>query len=110
MGLPSRRDIVILRFPFSDLSKDKVRPGLVLKRFNGGDVLCCQITSKEKNDGYSIGLSTEDLTSGYLKFDSFIRAPKLFLADQTIILGTIGEINEAKFNEVINMLCNLIVN
>jgi hypothetical protein len=30
MGLPSKGTIVLIRFPFSDLSKSKLRPALVI--------------------------------------------------------------------------------
>ena len=39
-------DVVVVPFPFTDLTSQKVRPALVLASLDRGDVLLCQITSK----------------------------------------------------------------
>jgi len=39
-------DIVVIPFPFSDLSGTKRRPALVIADFHGDDILLCQITSQ----------------------------------------------------------------
>lgn len=49
-------DIVVLYFPFPDLSDSKKRPALVLADLIGDDIILCQITSKNVNDIYSISL------------------------------------------------------
>ena len=45
MGVPSAGDIVVLPFPFPDLSDSKIRPAVVLARSNKSDWILCQITS-----------------------------------------------------------------
>jgi len=42
-------DIVLVDFPFSDLSKIKKRPALVIKSLEGENTILCQITTKERN-------------------------------------------------------------
>jgi mRNA interferase MazF len=44
MGTPSVGDVVIIPFPYSDLSQSKRRPALVLAGVGRGDFLLCQIT------------------------------------------------------------------
>lgn len=39
-------DIVIVPFPFSDLSQSKRRPALVVAKLTGDDLILCQITSQ----------------------------------------------------------------
>ena len=39
-------DIVVVPFPFSDLTNSKRRPALVITELTGDDVILCQITSK----------------------------------------------------------------
>lgn len=39
-------DVVILSFPFSDLSSSKKRPALILADITGDDYIMIQITSK----------------------------------------------------------------
>ncbi|TET61184.1 MAG: hypothetical protein E3J52_01960 [Promethearchaeota archaeon] len=37
-------DVVIVPFPFSDLTKSKRRPALVISNLKGDDIILCQIT------------------------------------------------------------------
>ncbi len=45
MGRFVKGDVVIMPFPFSDLSASKKRPALVVASLAGDDVILCQITS-----------------------------------------------------------------
>jgi hypothetical protein len=45
MVIPKSGDVVVLPFPFSDLSENKVRPAVVLACANKSDWILCQITS-----------------------------------------------------------------
>ena len=40
-------EVVVIPFPFSDLSGSKKRPALVLADLEGDDILLCQITSQQ---------------------------------------------------------------
>ena len=46
MGEFMKGDVVVVPFPFSDLSANKKRPALVVATLTGDDVILCQITSK----------------------------------------------------------------
>ncbi len=39
-------EIVVVPFPFSDLSNTKKRPSLVIAQLKGNDIILCQITSQ----------------------------------------------------------------
>ena len=54
-------DIVIIPFPFSDLSGAKKRPSLVLANLKGDDIILCQITSQRVNDDYAIPIERTGL-------------------------------------------------
>ena len=56
-------DIVVVLFPFSDLSDSKRRPALVLADLIGDDIILCQITSKDVSDIYSIPLVQNDFSN-----------------------------------------------
>ena len=43
-------DVVVVPFPFSDLSQSKRRPALVIAPIEGNDAILCQITSKTEKD------------------------------------------------------------
>ncbi|WP_235335003.1 MULTISPECIES: type II toxin-antitoxin system PemK/MazF family toxin [Aphanizomenon] len=43
-------DVVIVPFPFSDLTQTKRRPALVIATLQGNDLILCQITSQSVSD------------------------------------------------------------
>lgn len=59
-------DVVVLPFPFSDLTTSRRRPALIVAKIHGNDVILCQITSVARIDDYSIALSSSDFKKGYL--------------------------------------------
>jgi len=79
-------DVVVIPFPFSDLSQSKRRPALVLTVLQGNDLILCQITSKSVKDNYAIPVDQNDFASGNLNQESNIRPNRLFTADSQIIL------------------------
>ncbi len=93
-------DVVVVPFPFSDITTVKKRPALVATNLAGEDLILCQITSMSRLDNYSIGLSNEHFKSGSLDYTSIIRPNKLFTADRAIISYKIGSIKENKVKEV----------
>jgi mRNA interferase MazF len=86
MGKFMKGDIVVIPFPFSDLSGSKRRPALVIVDINGDDVILCQVTSVARNDDYAIPIDTTDFESGTLPVKSVVRSNKIFTADQNLIL------------------------
>ncbi|MEA5138015.1 type II toxin-antitoxin system PemK/MazF family toxin [Arcicella rigui] len=101
-------EIVVLPFPFSDLSSSKRRPALVLANLQGDDIILCQITSKNTKDNYAISLENKDLVSGSLALSSNIRPNRLFTADKSLILYTLGKISITKYREVTKSINDLI--
>ena len=97
-------DVVVIPFPFSDLSQFKKRPALVIAVLEGEDLILCQITSKYKSDNYAISLNQSDFAEGNLKIDSYIRPNKIFTAHKDLILYKIGHIKEEKLYEVLEKL------
>lgn len=101
-------DIVVIPFPFSDLSQSKRRPALVLTVLQGNDLILCQITSKRIRDNYAIPVDQNDFASGSLNLESNIRPNRLFTADNQIILYRIGNIKKIKLDHVINKIVEII--
>lgn len=79
-------DIVVLPFPFSDLTSSKRRPALVLANLRGDDIILCQITSKTFKDDYAKSLENSDMLSGSLAVSSNVRPNRLFTTDKKLIL------------------------
>ena len=101
-------EIVIVPFPFSDLSQAKKRPALLLSVLEGNDLILCQITSRLSRDKYAINLAQGDFAGGTLKQESNIRPNKLFTADRSIILYRAGSLTKQKTTEVIEKVCQII--
>lgn len=60
-------DVVVVPFPFSDLTQAKKRPALVISVLEGDDLILCQITSRMLKDKYSMPLIDDDFKEGSLK-------------------------------------------
>ena len=93
--------MVVLHFPFSDLTQTKRRPALVLASLTGDDIILCQITSQATRDEYSIILEAADFSSGGLNRVSSVRPNRLFTADSAIVLYKAGHVSAAKLGTVI---------
>jgi mRNA interferase MazF len=100
MGKFKIGQVVTSKFPFSDLSAEKIRPALVVAIVDFEDVILCQITSKKYSSSNPISLLPTDFKIGNLPSDSFIRPDKLFTTNQTMISTIYGELNDTKTNEV----------
>jgi mRNA interferase MazF len=81
---PSIGSVVLLPFPFSDLSKAKVRPAVVLAFAGKGDWILCQVTSKPYADSMAVEIMDSDFEAGGLRVRSFARPAKLFTANGSI--------------------------
>jgi mRNA interferase MazF len=68
-------DILLIPFPYSDLTSTKQRPVLVLSNtyYNESyqDIVVAAITSNITEKVYSIHIDTDDLDEGHLKAASF---------------------------------------
>ncbi len=66
MGTFTKGKVVLIPFPFSDLSRAKLRPAIVLASAGRGDYILCQITSNPYGDLKAIQLNSEDFETGTL--------------------------------------------
>ena len=105
-------DIVIIGFPFSDLSKTKKRPALIISNDtvnNTGDYLMVQITSKIRNDRLSLPVNKIDFVNGKeLPLQSFIRLHKIFLLNESLIVSKNTAVNPDALDLVIDKIIKLI--
>ncbi len=101
-------DVVVVPFPFSDLTQAKRRPALVLTALKGDDIILCQITSKQVSDDYAIKIGETDFKSGSLKQISNVRPNRIFTADQHIILYRVGRLKLKVTDRVIENLISIL--
>jgi len=107
-----QRQIVLVPFPYSDLSSTKRRPVLVVSNdsYNSAfdDVLVCVITSNLRKDEYSVTLSNDDLEIGVLPESSVVKSHKLFTIHKDKILKTFGLVKAEYFQHVAEKINELI--
>ncbi len=102
MVTPATGEVVLVPFPFSDLVQSKVRPAVCLADAGRGDWVLCQITSNPYGDSQAIPLDDSDFASGGLLVASFARPGKLFTANAGLMVRSVGRLNDAAFQRVLN--------
>jgi len=97
-------EIIIIPFPFSDLSGTKQRPVLILSKnednSKSDDIIACGITSNLKDSKYSVFISDENIIAGSISTKSKIKVDKLFTVEKGIIKKRLAEIDNSTFNKV----------
>jgi mRNA interferase MazF len=102
-------DIVLVNFPFTDLTKIKKRPALIINSLEGENAILCQITTKRRNiKKYEIFLPKEACT-GDIRFNSFIYSDMIFTLHKSLIYKKIGIVDNSKIKEIINKKIRLIL-
>ena len=102
MVTPTVGEIVLLPFPFSNLSQTKVRPAVCLADAGRGDWVLCQITSSPYGDPAAVPLDAPDFASGGLLVASFARPGKLFTAHAALMARSVGVLTPAAFARVLS--------
>ncbi len=92
MGTFTAGSIVLVSFPFSDLSRTKLRPAAVIATLDKGDCILCQITS-QPYDGQALELNQKDFTEGSLQRISYARPGKLFTAHDSLLQREVGKLS-----------------
>ncbi len=99
----SPASIVVVPFPFSDLTSTKRRPAIVMSDTGYGDWLLCQITSTPYADSEALRLTNADLKKGTLNHVSYVRPMKLFTASEGLIVKRVAILNDKTFKVVLTM-------
>ena len=108
----SQRDIILIPFPFSDLTGAKVRPALVISNnlyhANHLDAVVLALTSNLSTLEYKVLIEIQALSSGSLPVPSAVRVDKPFSVLQSKVLKIQAKITLAKFEEVKAVMAKLI--
>ena len=108
MVTPATRSVVLVQFPFSDLSETKLRPAIVLASVGRGDFILCQVTSNPYGDANAIELDNASFVTGSLQVISYARPGKLFTANRNLILSQVGNLKPEPFDTLINAVVNIL--
>lgn len=100
--------IVLVSFPFTDLSASKLRPAIVLADVGRGDWVLTQVTSKAYADPYAVEIKNTDFDSGSLKVTSYARPGKLFTASENLMVAQVGVLKKEAHQRVIDAIVRLL--
>lgn len=101
----NQKDIVLIPFPYSDLTLSKKRPALIIsnEKINKmQDRICCLVTSKPHKDDLLI--TNDSFEEGDLPFKSFIKPHRIFTIDEKIIIKKLCTINNNFHSLVVKKL------
>lgn len=107
-------DVVVLPFPYTDVSSSKQRPALVGSPGGSNeeamDGLFASVTSVEQptTDPFALPLQDEDLSQESLVKESWIRSDKLFTIEQGLVRKTVARLDEHKLESVPERIGELI--
>lgn len=95
-------DIVLIRFPFTDLSDTKIRPALVL--FSGDLDVTVSFISSNLSWKTTTDLVLHPNSENGLKKVSIVKLTKIATLDKSLILGKLGNIS---LDDFLNLNRNL---
>jgi mRNA interferase MazF len=108
MVSPAAGSVVLVKFPFSDLSSSKLRPAIILSSSGFGDWILCQVTSNAYSDQTAMEISDSDFISGSLHRVSFCRPGKLFTANTSIMTSEVGRLKPEVIASIREAVINII--
>ncbi|HZM04846.1 MAG TPA: type II toxin-antitoxin system PemK/MazF family toxin [Candidatus Saccharimonadales bacterium] len=99
-------EVVVVPFPFTDLTSAKVRPSLVLASLTRGDLILCQITSQAAGHPEAVPvLATDFEPGGGLLRASFALPHRLVTANESCVRRAVGRLQPAKLNQIRERVC-----
>lgn len=107
--LYKQKDIVLLPFPYSDLTGAKQRPAIIISNETINeteDRICCLITSNHPKGGLLI--LDNAFESGSLPFKSWVKPHRIFTIHEKIIIKKLCTIKDSFHDKVISEINNYI--
>ena len=105
-------EVVLVPFPFTDLSQSKRRPVLVLSNLQHNmairDFISCGITSNLSNRAFSMLLDPSDMVEGALPVRSRIKYDKIFTLEKSLVIRKVGKISPEKLGQVRDSITSLL--
>lgn len=108
MVSPSAGSVVLVAFPFSDLSHSKLRPAVVIASAGRDDWILCQVTSNPYADMKAIEIRDADFESGSLQRVSFARPGKLFTSNMSLMKAEVGRLNPSALTRLLDAVIALL--
>ena len=108
--MPERGDLLLVPFPFTDLSAAKRRPVLALTASDSyGDFIALPVTSRPQSE-HGLPITAADMVSGRLPTPSWIRTNRIVILNVSLVVKTIGRLREPAIVEAVRCFCAYIGN
>ena len=99
-------DVLLVKFPFTNLKKSKKRPVLVVKPENNlQDIVCFQITSNATQTNL-LKILKNDLKNTTFNIQSYIKYDKCFTLSMEIVDKKIGEVSPSILKDLQKLFCD----
>jgi mRNA interferase MazF len=103
-----RGDLLLVPYPFSDLSATKRRPVLALTGPDAyGDFIALPVTSRPQVE-HGMPLATADLIQGSLPTTSFIRTDRIVTLNASLVVKSFRRVSQRVVNEAVRRFCTRI--
>jgi mRNA interferase MazF len=110
----SEGDILLFRFPQSDLGGGKLRPAWLIKRVPGdfNDCLVCMISTQTRHQIPELELVLHETMPGFdktgLKKESLVRTSRLAVVQPSVFTGKLGTLSTEIFDDIRTRLADWI--
>jgi mRNA interferase MazF len=106
--MPERGDLLLIPFPFSDLSATKRRPVLALTTPDSyGDFIALPVTSRPQAE-HALPVTASDLVTGSLPAASWIRTNRIVTLNTSLVVKTVGRVSEQVVAAAVERVCSYI--
>jgi mRNA interferase MazF len=101
-------DVVVVPFPFTDLTSAKVRPALVLAALTRGDLILCQVTSQAAGHPEAVPILPSDFEAGGLRQASFALPHRVVTANEVCVRRAVGRLKADKLKHIRERVCAVV--
>lgn len=101
-------DMILILFPFSDLTGNKKRPALIINRpdaYNETHLICMMITSVQRDTPSDLPIPHWK-EAGLLK-PSMVRINKIFTIDDHMVQRKLGRLKQPNLQPILSKFLNL---
>jgi mRNA interferase MazF len=100
-----RGDLLLVPFPFTDLSAAKRRPVLAVTAADSfGDFIAMPVTSRPQAE-HGLPLSAADMLTGSLPAPSWIRTNRIVTLNASLVVKSVGRVSEQVVATAVKLFC-----
>jgi mRNA interferase MazF len=100
-----RGDLLLVPFPFTDLSATKRRPVLALTAADSyGDFIALPVTSRPQTE-HGLPIAASEMVRGSLPAESWIRTNRIVTLNVSLVVKTVGHISERAVATAVERFC-----